>query len=126
MFGVVLWCDSQKNCAVIWCEDHRNLAYFTGDPEMPLNEPSLSRGDLVEFAVREHDDLRFAICPSIVAERFYPYLAEDLLRASAATDAEQPNVVSIPSGVTEMSNVVAFPTSSTSESLDATRGTRVG
>lgn len=109
MFGVVLWSDRQRNCAVIWCEDHRNLAYFSNDGDAPSGEMLFDIGDLVEFDLREQDDVRLAMSPSLVAERHYPNLADDLLRAGGAQSVPKMPSSSLPGQERGGSLVVPFP-----------------
>ena len=82
MYGVVLWSDKKHNRAVIWCEDHRNLAFYKDEEN--LSEASLFvPGDLVEFDLREVDDMRLAVDPSIVSKHEFPSLPGDLKLAKA-------------------------------------------
>lgn len=81
MYGVVLWSDSKQDKALIWCEDHQNLAFFKRDH----NAQGATRfvpGDLVEFDLREENELRLAVDPCIVAPHEYPSLAADLRSAT--------------------------------------------
>lgn len=82
MYGVVLWSDIDRNRAVIWCEDHRNLAFFKRDCDAPEGTRFVP-GDLVEFDLREENELRLAVDPCIVAPHEFPALAADLRSASA-------------------------------------------
>jgi len=90
MYGVVLWSDSRQTKAVIWCEDHRNLAFFKRDgeagPGMPGGGTRFVPGDLVEFDLREENDLRLAVDPCLVAPHEYPSLAADLRSACAGLE----------------------------------------
>ena len=82
MYGVVLWSDKKQNRAVIWCEDHRNLAFYKD--ESNLSEASLFvPGDLVEFDLREVDDMRLAVDPCVVSAHEFPSLPGDLKAAKA-------------------------------------------
>jgi len=82
MFGVVLWCDNERNSAVIWCEDHRNLAFVREDPDGAVSRQGFSPGDLVAFDLREEDDIRLAVDPCMVAPQEYPWLATHLKAAA--------------------------------------------
>lgn len=82
MYGVVLWSDSKRNKAVIWCEDHQNLAFFKRDCDAP-EVSQFAPGDLVEFDLREENELRLAVDPCVVAPHEYPSLAATLKSATA-------------------------------------------
>lgn len=82
MYGVVLWSDSKRNKAVIWCEDHQNLAFFKCD-RGGREGSRFVPGDLVEFDLREENELRLAVDPCLVAPHEYPALAADLQSATA-------------------------------------------
>ncbi len=88
MFGVVLWSDREKKRAVIWCEDHRNLAFFRQDSET-VDGGDFVPGDLVEFDLREENELRLAIDPCLVAPHEYPSLAQELRSACAGIARKQ-------------------------------------
>ena len=83
MLGVVLWSDENDKKAVIWCEDHRNLAFFRQEDGGGEETAPFAPGDLVEFDLREENNLRLAIDPCVVAPHEYPSLARDLKSASA-------------------------------------------
>lgn len=121
MYGVVLWRDLQKKCAVIWCEDHRNLAYFRED--VGAAEPSLTfgPGDLVEFEVREENDMRLALAPSVVAERHYPNLPEELMRATPPSEQGGSTETSLPGREQGAARVLPF-----SEFADKVHGANSG
>jgi len=82
MFGVVLWSDDKDGKAVIWCEDHRNLAFYKQESACEAEE-TFAPGDLVEFDLREENNLRLAVDPSLVAPHEFPAIAHDLKSASA-------------------------------------------
>lgn len=82
MYGVILWSDLVKKCAVIWCEDHRSLAYFSCAADDRQNMTMFGPGDLVEFDVKEEGDMRIALRPSLVAQGQYESLNHDLIQAS--------------------------------------------
>lgn len=109
MYGVVLWSDSVKNCAVIWCEDHRKLAYFSKSTDASAPDMSFGVGDLVEFDIREEDDLRLALAPVVVAERHHTLLSDDLLRTVAPEAANARAQTSLPSTAPTQSRVLPFP-----------------
>ena len=89
MFGVVLWSDRDKNRAVIWCEDHRNLAFFRQDGEDDDQSGRFVPGDLVEFDLREENNLRLAVDPCVVAPHEFPYLARELKSACAGLTRQE-------------------------------------
>lgn len=113
MYGVVLWSDLNKNCAVIWCEDHSSLAYFKDDRGVMTDGLAFGPGDLVEFEVRMENDMRLALDPSIVAAQQYPGLADDLIRAGEATQAQSQaqsrEPMSLPGHDRGTSHVLPFP-----------------
>lgn len=117
MYGVVLWSDRQKNRALIWCEDHRNLAYFSDDTGGSEGAVLFGPGDLVEFDIQERDDVRFAVSPTIVSERYYPTLAEDLLRSGGTPNTERSEAASLPGKENRNAHVLPFP--KTLEMIDA-------
>lgn len=86
MYGVILWSDMSKKCAVIWCEDHRSLAYFSRSSDTCKSLTLLAPGDLVQFDVREEGDMRIALNPSLVAPGHYEGLTDDLIRATTPRD----------------------------------------
>ncbi|GAB4285307.1 MAG: hypothetical protein Kow0058_04590 [Roseovarius sp.] len=85
MYGVVLWSDSERNKAVIWCEDHQSLAFFRRQDEPGESGPQggFAPGDLVQFDLREENELRLAVDPCLVAPHEFPALAARLKSASA-------------------------------------------
>jgi len=87
MYGVVLWSDNKRNKAVIWCEDHKNLAFFKRDRDA-TEAAQFVPGDLVEFDLREENELRLAVDPCLVAPHEYPSLAVDLQSATAGLARE--------------------------------------
>lgn len=87
MYGVVLWSDNKRNKAVIWCEDHKNLAFFKRDRDA-AEAAQFVPGDLVEFDLREENELRLAVDPCLVAPHEYPSLAADLQSATAGLKRE--------------------------------------
>ncbi len=109
MYGVVLWSDRTKNCAVIWCEDHRKLAYFQDDTRALSDNLPFGPGDLIEFSVREHGDLRWALDPCLVSERQYDSLADDLLDACFPPPSRTAPRISMPDHVQEGGDVLHFP-----------------
>lgn len=109
MYGVVLWSDQKKNCAVIWCEDHRNLAYFKEDVCPARDKVSFCPGDLVEFEVREEDEMRLALSMSVVAENHYPTLAEDLMRDRSVSSISDTSALSLPGEERSPAHILAFP-----------------
>ncbi|MEM6589144.1 MAG: hypothetical protein AAF641_11905 [Pseudomonadota bacterium] len=69
-------------------------------------------GDLVEFEVREENDLRLALSPSVVAEDHYPGLADDLIRAGQSALSPQQTArkpAGLPGQERGGSHVVPFP-----------------
>lgn len=109
MYGVVLWSDRLKNCAVIWCEDHRKLAYFSHDKDAPSAQGFLTVGDLVEFDVREENDMRLALTPVVVAERHHALLGDELLRSAEPKDSPSGAETSLPGEDRGISHVLPFP-----------------
>lgn len=104
MYGVVLWSDKKQNRAVIWCEDHRNLAFYKD--ESNLSEASgFVPGDLVEFDLREVDDMRLAVDPSIVSKHEFASLPGDLKTAKAKL---RRNKIAPPKPVGSHRNVVTL------------------
>lgn len=83
MYGVVLWSDNVRHRAVIWCEDHRTLAFFNDETADGREYIGFEPGDLVEFDLREENDMRLAIDPHLVKPYGYPTLASDLRSACA-------------------------------------------
>ncbi|MEM7596811.1 MAG: hypothetical protein AAF382_03875 [Pseudomonadota bacterium] len=106
-----------KNCAVIWCEDHRKLAYFSQNPSPSAADMLFGVGDLVEFEIREENDLRLALAPVVVAERHHSLLSDELLRSVAPEVARSvpPNTdparveTSLPMAREDTSRVLPFP-----------------
>ncbi|MEO0371619.1 MAG: hypothetical protein AAF231_09215 [Pseudomonadota bacterium] len=109
MYGVVLWSDRQKNCAVIWCEDHRNLAFYKDDAISAPSHSILCPGDLVEFEVREQDDMRLALDPSLVAENEYPGLVDQLIEAGSSVKIGDRMKMALPGLEQDAGQVVPFP-----------------
>lgn len=109
MYGVVLWSDSDRNCAVIWCEDHRNLAYFKNDPRAATTILDFGPGDLVEFEVREENDMRVAVKPNVVAQDHYPGLADELIRAGGDPQSKTGSDLGLPGRERDASHVLPFP-----------------
>ncbi len=112
MYGVVLWSDRHKNCAVIWCEDHASLAFFRNDCATVTGGHDFGPGDLVEFEVREQDDLRLAVSPSVVAQDHYPGLADELIRAGQSAIAPKPisrKAAGLPGRERDAAHVLPFP-----------------
>lgn len=91
MYGVVLWSDADERKAVIWCEDQGNLAFYTPGDKSALEGVSLDAGDLIQFDVREEQNMRFAKNPQLVGQSQYPGIA-DRLNASPARPANGPGV----------------------------------
>lgn len=125
MFGVVLWSDRQKNCAVIWCEDHRHLAYFKDDAEAAPRRV-LGTGDLVEFELHEDNDIRFALDPNVIAEKQYAWLADDLIRGGRANQPYPPDPISLPGQEAGGSKVLTFPKCACAVSAPAQRLSHCG
>ncbi len=86
MYGVVLWSDECDSKAVIWCEDHGNLAFYKAPEHSALDGLNLDPGDLIQFDLREHENMRVARNPTVVAGEFSEGLAERL-RATAGAGA---------------------------------------
>ena len=78
MFGVVLWSDEAENKAVIWCEDHGNLAFYTQTEAAGVADLSIDAGDLIQFDLREHQQMRFARNLKLVSEDQFPTIADTL------------------------------------------------
>ena len=106
MLGVVLWSDNTENTAVIWCEDHGELAYFSGNQGIPVGDVTLDAGDLVQFDLQQHQNLRMAQNPRRVFQAAYSELAESLLDADAEGQQETANSAGIPPF--GASNVIPF------------------
>ncbi|MEM7732681.1 MAG: hypothetical protein AAF280_07850 [Pseudomonadota bacterium] len=97
---------------MIWCEDHARLAYFRSEAVTVTSQHDFGPGDLVEFEVREENDLRLAVSPSIVAEDHYPGLADELIRAGQSTQPELKTTrkaAGLPGQENGGCHVVAFP-----------------
>lgn len=109
MYGVVLWSDRNKDCAVIWCEDHASLAFFRNDSASTANGYEFGPGDLVEFEVREENDLRLALSPSVVAQGEYPGLADRLIRAGQSAQKSGREPTGLPGQERGASHVLPFP-----------------
>ncbi|MCH2094898.1 MAG: hypothetical protein MK160_07235 [Rhodobacteraceae bacterium] len=80
MYGVVLWSDECDSKAVIWCEDHGTLAFYNAHDQSALDGLNLDPGDLIQFDLREHENMRVARNPMVITEKFSDGLA-DRLRA---------------------------------------------
>lgn len=106
MLGVVLWSDNTENTAVIWCEDHGELAYFSGNQGLPVGDVTLDAGDLVQFDLQQHQNLRMAQNPRRVFQSAYSGLAESLVDADAEPQQETANSSEVPPF--GASNVVPF------------------
>ncbi|GAA6165010.1 hypothetical protein NBRC116590_27140 [Pelagimonas sp. KU-00592-HH] len=83
MLGVVLWSDNTENTAVIWCEDHGELAYFSGSQGLPIGDVTLDAGDLIQFDLKQQQNLRVVQNPRRVFQAAYSGLAERLVEADA-------------------------------------------
>lgn len=125
MYGVVLWSDRKQACAVIWCEDHSKLAYFKEESVGAQKAVTFNPGDLVEFDIREENEMRFAVAPSVVAAREFPSLPDDLKRASAPFETAR-TTTSLPGGEDSRSAVVMFPQMVETVDRDLGHGEGVG
>lgn len=88
MYGVVLWADERDSKAVIWCEDHGHLAFYSAAEHSPMDGLNLDPGDLIEFDVKEHKNLRLARNPIVVSGDFSSGLAQKLKATAQLTGAQ--------------------------------------
>ena len=84
MYGVVLWADRKDQKAVIWCEDHGDLALYHDAESNVHDGVSLDEGDLIEFDLKQEENLRLAHNPRRLAQNHYPGLAQALRHADAS------------------------------------------
>lgn len=89
MYGVVLWSDTAAQKAVIWCEDQGDLAFYTPEENSAMNAPSLDAGDLIQFDLSIHADMRRVQNPQLLTQSHAPDLA-DTLKASTREPAHAP------------------------------------
>jgi hypothetical protein len=106
MLGVVLWSDNTENTAVIWCEDHGELAYFSGNQGLSIADVTLDAGDLVQFDLHQHQNLRMAQNPRRVFRSAYSGLAESLVETDA--EGQQTGASAAGNLPFEPSNVIPF------------------
>ena len=78
MFGVVLWSDASAGKAVIWCEDQGELAYYTPTEDSLHEGPELDAGDLIQFDLSVHKNIRKASNPQLVVQSHSPSLPDKL------------------------------------------------
>jgi len=83
MLGVVIWTDAAESKAIIWCEDHGDLAFIGQYPHAETMTESLDQGDLIQFDLTEHRNLRFAKNARKVAEHYCADLSAVIATAQA-------------------------------------------
>ncbi|MBY6004734.1 hypothetical protein KUV62_12490 [Salipiger bermudensis] len=101
MYGVVLWADHTDQKAVIWCEDHGDLALYHDTEASVHDGVSLDEGDLIEFDLKQEENLRLAHNPRRLAQNHYPGLAQALRHADASRNTG-------PTVPNETGNVIPF------------------
>ena len=83
MLGVVIWTDVAENKAIIWCEDHGELAFLGEQPQVGTDTLSFDQGDLIQFDLTEHRNLRLARNAKKVAQHYCSDLGEVIATAQA-------------------------------------------
>jgi hypothetical protein len=84
------------------------LAYFKQEDQSLPEEMGFQPGDLVEFDVREEDDLRLALDPCLVSAQQYGSLAGDLIRATSQSSPPATKT-SLPGQESDRSGILPFP-----------------
>jgi hypothetical protein len=70
MLGVVIWTDAGDNKAIIWCEDHGELAFIGQQSHAAANGERFDQGDLIQFDLAEHENVRLARNPRKIAHHY--------------------------------------------------------
>ncbi|WP_439141260.1 hypothetical protein [Planktotalea sp.] len=70
MLGVVIWTDAEDSKAIIWCEDHGELAFLSQHARVELGAQRIDQGDLIQFDLEEHRNLRMAHNPRKIEQQY--------------------------------------------------------
>ncbi len=70
MLGVVIWTDVKESKAIIWCEDHGELAFLANQSKIELGAETFDQGDLIQFDLEEHRNLRLAQNPRKIEQHY--------------------------------------------------------
>ena len=70
MLGVVIWTDAGDDKAIIWCEDHGDLAFIGQQSHAAANGERFDQGDLIQFDLAEHENVRLACNPRKIAHHY--------------------------------------------------------
>jgi hypothetical protein len=70
MLGVVIWTDADDSKAIIWCEDHGELAFLSQPAKVESGAEKLDQGDLIQFDLEEHRNLRMAHNPRKIEQQY--------------------------------------------------------
>lgn len=70
MLGVVVWADQANSKAIVWCEDHGDLAYISMCSHPTASGDDFDAGDLIQFDLALHNNLRMAENPKRVAQHY--------------------------------------------------------
>lgn len=111
MLGVVIWTDVAENKAIIWCEDHGELAFLGEHPLKGTTALRFDQGDLIQFDLTEHRNLRLARNARKVAQHY----CSDLGAVIATAEAVQEEILAS-----------ADKTTASLFSLDTERAARAG
>lgn len=82
MLGVVIWSDVAEQKAIIWCEDHGELAFLANSAHPAANAERFDEGDLIQFDLAEHRNLRLARNPRKIAGHYCSDLGEVITKAT--------------------------------------------
>lgn len=92
MLGVVIWTNIAEQKAIIWCEDQGDLAYLKNWPSVTQDETPFDRGDLIQFDLAEHRNMRLAQNPKRIAQHYCSDLRDVLETAQQVqTDITKPS-----------------------------------
>jgi hypothetical protein len=93
MIGVVLWKNTDDGSAVIWCEDQGDLAFMNSKDDVLEPPTFFDVGDVVEFDVLMHKNMRGVQNLSRLQDPSRPELPETLNLSGINTLPEDAEII---------------------------------
>ncbi len=91
MLGVVVWADEALSKAIVWCEDQGDLAYIAMSAHHCVDATQFGAGDLIQFDLAEHENLRVAENPKRIAQHYCSEIGEVVRTAKDIKSKKQGN-----------------------------------
>ena len=83
MLGVVVWAAKSDSTAIVWCEDQGDLAFLEMQTHTAVAPERFNKGDLIQFDVTQHHDVRVAHNPRRIAQHYCVGLDDVVAKATA-------------------------------------------